>query len=172
VSWLVPEKGIDVLLRAMKQVFASGSDVHLIVVGEGPKRSEYEALACQLGIADRVIFTGSISQPTQAGVFDAADICCQMSQWEEAFGLVIAEAMAAGRPVVASRVGGVPELVANGETGFLVDRRDEKEAASRILELVQDRTLRTRMGAAGRERARKFFDLKTNVARLLDEWGV
>jgi len=171
VSWLVPVKGIDVLLQAAALVLSQRGDVHFAIVGEGSHRSAYESLASELGIREHVTFTGSISNPTETGVFDAADICCQLSQWEEALGLVILEAMAAGRPMVASRVGGIPEIVVEGATGFLVERQDHQEAARRMLQLLDDDSLRARMGQAARERARENFDLQKNVARLLDAWG-
>jgi len=172
VSWLVPEKGIDVLLRAAAQVLAVEPNVHFAVVGAGPCRPQYEALAHELGIWDQVTFTGTVVRPAAEGVFAAADICCQLSQWEEACPLVVQEAMAAGRPMVASRVGGIPELVAEGETGFLVDRTKPAEAAQRILELLKDPDRRAAMGDAGRQRACRLFDLERNVDQLLREWGV
>lgn len=172
VSWLVPEKGIEILLEAAAQVLRVEPNAHFAVVGTGPCRSEYEALARQLGISAHVTFTGTVVSPTTEGVFAAADVCCQLSQWEEACPLVVQEAMAAGRPMVASRVGGIPELVAEGETGFLVDRRQPAEAARRILDLLRDPALRARMGEAGRQRASRLFDLQQNVAKLLSEWGI
>lgn len=172
VSWLVPEKGVDVLLQAAAQVLAVAPNGHFAVVGDGPCRPQYEALARQLGISDRVTFTGTVLRPAAEGVFAAADVCCQLSQWEEACPLVVQEAMAAGRPMVASSVGGIPELVAEGETGFLVDRTRPAEAAQRILELLRDPVRSAAMGEAGRQRARRLFDLERNVDRLLAEWEI
>jgi glycosyltransferase involved in cell wall biosynthesis len=171
-SWLVPEKGIDILLEAAALVLAVEPNVHFAVIGSGRCQAEYEALAGKLGIGDHVTFTRTVLPPTEEGVFAAADVCCQFSQWEEAFGVVIAEAMIAGRPMVASRVGGIPEIVVEGETGFLVDRRQPAEAAQRILELLRDPALRARMGEAGRRRALQLFDLERNVRQLIEEWGI
>jgi glycosyltransferase involved in cell wall biosynthesis len=85
--------------------------------------------------------------------YAAADIVCQVSRWEEAFGCVIAEAMAGGRPVVGTRAGAIAELVRDGETGFLVDRRARAQIAAKILELVRDPGLRQRFGEGGRRLA-------------------
>jgi glycosyltransferase involved in cell wall biosynthesis len=170
VSWLVPEKGIDMLLRVFRRVLDARPRTLLAIVGEGPQRAEYEGLARQIGVAESVYFTGSVSKPAENGVFTAGDVYCQMSQWEEACPLVVEEAQAAGRPVVATRVGGIPELVLEGETGYLVGRQDEAGAAGRLIELLDDPARRTRMGEAARRHARTHFDLSSNVKRLLDAW--
>jgi glycosyltransferase involved in cell wall biosynthesis len=106
------------------------------------------------------------------GVYAAAEIVCQMSRWEEVFGFVIAEAMASGKPVVATRVGGIPELIDDGQTGFLVDRGDHQAMADKILALLADANLRRSMGCAGRLKAEIRFDLKKNVAELLRSYGI
>jgi glycosyltransferase involved in cell wall biosynthesis len=170
VSWLVPEKGIDVLLRVFRRVLDARPRTLLAIVGEGPQRAEYEALARQIGVAEAVHFTGSVTTMGMSEVFAAADVYCQMSQWEEALGLVVVEAQAAGRPVVATRVGGIPEMVLEGETGYLVGRQDEAAAAAILIELLDDPARRKRMGEAARRHARSHFDLGRNVTRLLDAW--
>jgi glycosyltransferase involved in cell wall biosynthesis len=106
------------------------------------------------------------------GVYEAADVVCQVSRWEEVFGYVIAEAMSRGKPMVATRVGGIPELVEDGRTGFVVDRGDAGAIADRILTLVADRDMRERMGAAGSQIAREKFDLQRNVGRVVSLYGI
>ena len=170
VSWLVPEKGIDMLLRVFRRVLDARPETLLAIVGHGPQREESEELARRLGIAGSVIFTGKVTEVEMPSVYAAADVYCQMSQWEEALGLVVVEAQAAGCPVVATRVGGIPEMVVDGETGFLVGREDEATAAARLIQLVDDPTLRRTIGEAARRQARANFDLRRNVTRLLDEW--
>jgi glycosyltransferase involved in cell wall biosynthesis len=91
-----------------------------------------------------------------------------VSHWEEIFCWTITEAMACGKPVVATRVGGIPELVQDGETGFLVPRGDVAAVAARILTLLGDVELRQRMGRAARQIAETKFNLKRNVAKLLE----
>lgn len=167
VSWIIPEKGIGDLLQAARAVLEKIDKVQFVFVGEGPHRTNYMKEAEQLGIADHVTWAGLIEDPIGEGVYDAADVICQLSRWEEVFGWMIAEAMVYGKPVVASNVGGIPELVAHGESGFLVERGDATAAANYILELLKDKDLRNRMGSAGRARACSRFDLRTNVRQLL-----
>jgi glycosyltransferase involved in cell wall biosynthesis len=85
---------------------------------------------------------------------------------------MIAEAMAHGKPVVATRVGGIPELIANGRSGFLVERSDTVAMSERILTLLADPELRARMGQAGREIVSEKFDLRKNVAQLIASYGI
>ncbi|HKP45002.1 MAG TPA: glycosyltransferase family 4 protein [Pyrinomonadaceae bacterium] len=172
VSWMIPEKGILTLLHTAKRLIDSGSNLHLVLVGEGSHRTQFMDQAVQLGISDRICWTGLIEDPVTAGVYDAADIVCQLSQWEELFGWMIAEGMAHGKPIVATRVGGIPELVADGVSGFLVGRNDAEEAAEKIQMLIADKNLRARMGQAGRELAAQKFDLTTNVSQLVALYGL
>jgi glycosyltransferase involved in cell wall biosynthesis len=85
---------------------------------------------------------------------------------------MIAEAMAHGKPVVATRVGGIPELITNGRSGFLVERSDTAAMSERILTLLADPALRARMGQAGRETVSDKFDLRKNVAQLITSYGI
>lgn len=171
-SWLIPEKGIEDLLEAARRVLAANPAVQFVIVGDGAFRDAYVAQAQDAGIADHVTWTGLVADPVAEGVYSAADVVCQLSRWQEAFGWVIAEAMACSRPVVATRVGGIPEIVADGRSGFLVARRNPAEAAARILELLADVRLRREMGTAGRHLARARFDLEQNVAELLKLYGI
>lgn len=172
VSWLIPEKGVGDLLAAARLVISQNSKVHFALVGDGSYRMHYEAQAQKLGIGDHVTFTGQIEDPMGDGVYAAADVVCQVSRWEEVFGYVIAEAMSSGKPMVATRVGGIPELVEDGKTGFVVERGDVQSMADRILELIADPKLRDRMGRAGRDVARERFDLKQNVERVVTSYGI
>jgi glycosyltransferase involved in cell wall biosynthesis len=124
------------------------------------------------GLGGNITWTGLIENPFAEGVYAAADVVCQLSRWEEVFGWVIAEAMATGKPLVATRVGGIPELVEHGETGFLVNRGDAGAAASSILTLLRDPDLRERMGCAGRKRAAERFNLTENVGRVVELYGI
>jgi len=172
VSWMIPEKGVADLLKAAETVVRRDPTVHFALVGEGELREHYEQEAAAMGLREHVTWTGLIKNPFEEGVYDAADILCQMSRWEEAFGWVIAEAMAFGKPVVATRVGGIPEVVADGETGFLVSRGATSEMADRILKLIEDPQLRTSMGHCGKTQVSPKFDLRTNVARLIELYGI
>jgi glycosyltransferase involved in cell wall biosynthesis len=172
VSWLIPEKGISDLLAAARVVVSKNAAAHFVIVGEGPFRERYVRSAGEMGLGEHVTWTGLIEDPFTAGVYEAADVVCQVSQWEEVFGWVIAEAMAYGKPVVATRVGGIPELVADGESGRLVDRGDVPELARVLLNLLEDPARREAMGAAGRRRVSAAFDLEKNVAQLVDLYGI
>jgi glycosyltransferase involved in cell wall biosynthesis len=170
VSWMIPEKGIPDLLRAARLVLSENQSVQFVLVGEGAYREQYMKDAAQMGLSGHITWTGLVQDPFGEGVYDAADIICQVSRWEELFGWMIAEGMAYGKPIVATRVGGIPELVVDGESGFLVERGDSERIADRILELIDDHDLRERMGRAGSEIVTARFDLKRNVAELVDAY--
>jgi glycosyltransferase involved in cell wall biosynthesis len=172
VSWIIPEKGITDLLEVARIVCAQRNDAQFVIVGEGPYRDQYQKKAGEMGLGDCVTWTGLMKDPFGESVYDAADIVCQLSQWEEVFGWMIAEAMSFSKPVVANRVGGIPELVDNGETGFLVNRGDVQQAAERVLSLLDDEELRRRLGHAGRQKTEARFNLQTNVAELLKVYGI
>ena len=170
-SWMIPEKGIADLVEAARIVLDRIPEAHFLLAGEGAHRQEYMALARGLGMEEHFTWTGLLHNPVAEGLYTAADVVCQVSRWEEAFGWVIAEAMAAGRPVVATRVGGIPELVADGGNGFLVPPRAPAEIAGRLVQLLGDSELRVRMGAAGRLAAESKFDLTSNLDALMRAYG-
>lgn len=167
ISWIIPEKGIPDLLEVAKVVVARDQNAHFIIVGEGPYREQYMKQSREWGLGDNVTWTGLIMDPFREGVFDAADIVCQFSRWEELFGWMIAEAMAHKKPVVATHVGGIPELVADGESGYLVERDNPTAAAEKLLNLLCDSDLRERMGAEGCRSVHTRFNLRQNVEQLL-----
>ncbi len=167
ISWMIPEKGIADLLRAAELVLSKCPNVHFVLVGEGSCRREYTQMAERLGLGRHVTFTGRLQDLLAEGAYAAADIVCQVSRWEEAFGWTIAEAMAAGKPVVATRVGGIPELVADGKSGCLVERGDFAAMAEKILLLAADPALRALFGETGRQICETRFDVKKNVEALI-----
>jgi glycosyltransferase involved in cell wall biosynthesis len=170
-SWMIPEKGITDLIEAARIVLQRIPEAHFILAGEGKHRAEYMAMARDLGMERHFTWTGQVQNPVAEGLYTAADVVCQVSRWEEAFGWVIAEAMAAGRPLVATRVGGIPELVTDGVSGFLVPARAPEEIAQRVIQLLEDPALRARMGAAGRQVAEQKFDLERNLDALMLAYG-
>ena len=172
VSWIIPEKGIRDFVETARMVTARNPNVQFVVVGDVAYREQYMKEAIEMGLADRLIWTGMVDDPFSEGVYDAADVVCQFSRWEEVFGWMIAEAMAHGKPVVATRVGGIPELITNGESGFLVERGDTAAMAERIMTLLADRELRARLGQTGRETVSAKFDLRKNVAQLISSYGI
>ena len=126
------------------------------VIGEGPDRPDIEEALRAGGVAEAVEVAGARDDVPE--VLAAADVFV-LSSLSECLPISILEAMAAGLPVVATRVGGVPELVADGETGLLVPAADPTALAQALRTLIEDADLRRRMGATGRERARERFDL-------------
>jgi glycosyltransferase involved in cell wall biosynthesis len=168
VSWMIPEKGIPELLETVRLLVSRNPQVHFVMVGEGPYREQFMKDAAAMGIAEHLTWTGLIQDPFGEGVYEAADIVCQLSEWEELFGWMIAEAMAYGKPIVATRVGGIPELVTDEVSGYLVKRGDPAAAAEKLDNLANDPNLRRALGAAGRRIVQEKFDLKRNVAQLTD----
>jgi glycosyltransferase involved in cell wall biosynthesis len=172
VSWMIPEKGIAELLNVAKLLVTENETVHFVLVGEGEYREQFMKTAVTMGLSEHITWTGLIQDPFDEGVYDVADIVCQLSEWEELFGWMIAEAMAYGKPVVATRVGGIPELVQDGITGFLVERGDTTAASAALSQLASDTDLRKKMGDAGTLLVKEKFDLKRNVSQLLQLYGV
>jgi len=168
VSWLVPYKGIDVALRAAAIAIGQQPSLHFVFCGEGSHQAEYDRLAKELGIESQVTWTGQVQDLIGGGAFQAADILIQCSQWQEAFGFSVAEGMAAGLPIIASRIGGLPELVRVGENGFLFEPTSFSELAQHILHLQADSDLRKRMGEHSRKIVAEHFDLSVCVTRWVD----
>jgi glycosyltransferase involved in cell wall biosynthesis len=172
VSWIIPEKGIGDLLEAARRVVQQEPRAHFVVAGEGAARAQFTEGAARMGLERHVTWTGLLLDPWAEGAYAAADVVCQVSRWEEIFGWSIAEAMAAGRPVVGTRVGGIPEVIEHGRSGLLVPRGDVSAIASGILSLLPDAALRESMGEAGRAIAKGKFDLARNVGELLRLYGL
>lgn len=158
------EKGVDVLIRAAEGFGASsGGEVCLVVVGAGPEEDRLRSAAAGLNVR----FVGH--QHDIASWLHAADVVVAPSR-REAFGMSVAEAMACGKPVVASRVGGLPEVVDDGVTGLLVDPGDPRKLADAVRSLLEDRDLRTRMGRAGRDRFQTSFTRQVTTDRMVSLW--
>lgn len=176
VGRFVEPKGYTYLLDALAKIQTQISDTKALLVGDGVLRQPMEDKARELGLSDTVVFTGT--RRDVPGILALLDVFVMSSLWE---GLPIAllEAMAAGLPVVATSVGGTPEVVVDGVTGLLVPPRDPDALAEAILTLLRDPGLRQRMGQAGRERVREQFSVEKMVKeieglyqRLLAEKGL
>jgi glycosyltransferase involved in cell wall biosynthesis len=157
---LVPVKGLEYLLRAISLVRAEIPQVRLQIAGSGPLQSRLEFEVKELGLDGHVDFLGW--QPSLKHWFSTWDIFALPSV-EEAFGMAALEAMASGLPLVATNVGGIPELVVHGSTGWLVPPRDPPSMAARLTQLLRSQEERHRMGAAARERARSHFSCRRMV---------
>jgi glycosyltransferase involved in cell wall biosynthesis len=155
IGTLIPKKGIDVLLHALRR--CSSSRLKLRVIGDGPLRGELESLAITLGVGDRVVFLGKKNRSATFDEIARCDLLVMPSRHRsESFGLAALEAMALAKPVVASAVGGLTELVDDGRTGFLVPREDPVALAQALDRLATNRGLRLVLGAAGRSKAARF----------------
>ena len=162
IARLTEQKGIDVAVRALASL---PPDVRLAVLGEGPERASLETLARELGVEARVLLPGRVGDV--ASWLRAADVVVHPARWE-GFGLALLEAMLAAKPVVASRVSSVPEIVADGETGLLVPPDDPGTLARALADLLQDPERAERLGAAGSERARREFSVDRMTSRTLE----
>jgi len=172
VGSLTAEKGVLDLLEAARLVVAAEPAAHFVLAGDGPLLDQSVRYAEQVGLGANVTWTGLLSDPIADGAYAAADVVCQLSRWQEGFGFTIAEAMSCGRPVVAARVGAIPELVADGRCGFLVAPGNAAEVASKLLRLLQNRSLRLNLGTAARVIAQERFDVVRNVAELVSLYGI
>lgn len=174
VKTLSPKYGIDVLIRAFKIVMERnpGLSAGLVIVGDGPCRSEYEKLAADLGISDNVRFVGRVSNDRLPWYYNSFSVAVSLSVLDsESFGVVAVEAMACGCPVVVSDADGFTEVVENGVTGFVVPKRSPEAAADAIQKFIDNPGLRDSMGAAGRDRVCRLYDWKDNVALMLNIYG-
>jgi glycosyltransferase involved in cell wall biosynthesis len=158
VGRLIPVKGFEYLVEAHAAAVAAMPELRLVLVGDGDGRQELEERVRLLGVSDTVVLTGAVAPSQIPAHLAAADIVSVPSVRHGGFvdGLpnVAFEAMAAGKPVVGSRVGGIPELVRDGENGLLVPEKDSAALANALVVLARDPALRARLGASGREEIR------------------
>jgi glycogen(starch) synthase len=162
---LAPQKSLGVLLEAVARL----PQVTLVVAGDGPERALREQQARELGVADRVRFLGSVPRDEVLGLFRAADASVLPSSWEN-YPHTVVEALAVGCPVVATNVGGVPEVVRDGENGLLVPAGDVDALASALARVLGDDELRERLAraappsVAGRTEASTFGEIEAILA--------
>ena len=160
-NWAV--KGLDVLLRAMKEGAKTTPEATLVVAGRDPARygRKIEALCERLGLSDRVSFLGPVDRAVLPDLLWHSDVFVLPSRME-AFGVAVLEALAAGVPVVATNVGGIPEIVRDGVDGLLVPPSNPAALAGAIRKVVSDEVLKRRLAEAGPPRAETF-----SVARMI-----
>ena len=168
VGRLVPIKRVDLVLRAIAEARRQAAPLRLVVAGDGERRGELEGLTARLGLRDVVTFLGYVLD--SSSVAAAADIAILASD-NEGTPVALIEAAAAGRPAVATAVGGVPEVVVPG-AGMLAPRGDYAALADALVRLARDAPLRTRMGARAREHVLRKFSIErllSDVERLYEE---
>lgn len=151
VGSLVKQKGVDTLLHAFKRVIKKHDDAELLVVGDGKDRRTLERMSRELGI--KTSFLGNVEDIEKVLIKSAVLV---LPSREEGFGLVLLEAMQAGVPVVATKVGGIPEIVVNGENGLLVEKEDVNALATAVIKLLEDKALRNRLILKGIKTAEKY----------------
>jgi glycosyltransferase involved in cell wall biosynthesis len=167
VGRLVPYKGLRVLFRAFRYVKKRIPKVRLSIVGSGPEYANLTQLSHELGLTDIIRFHSVLSQEELRDAYSACDLFVLPSRSRsEAFGIVLLEAMARGKPVVATHVGGIPYVVNDKETGILVPPYDPKPLADAICLLLKNPELREKMGQAAREHVLQKFTRKPTTKQL------
>jgi glycosyltransferase involved in cell wall biosynthesis len=159
------EKAIDVLLGAAAVLIRDLPRLRVLIVGHGPERTRVEAVAARLGLTDRVLITGA--RDDVSGALAAMDVAVLSSDYEGSPRSIL-EFMDAGKPIVATRVGGIPDVIDDGVHGLLVPPRDEAALASAVTGLLRDPDRGRRMGARARERCRRELSLDHTVQRLAE----
>jgi glycosyltransferase involved in cell wall biosynthesis len=159
------QKGLDVLLKSLPQVL-SHHKVVLNIIGTGPRLPQYQALAGELGIREHVRFLGFVEHQQMPRQYQQVDLFVLPSR-RESFGLVLAEAMACGLPVVATTAGAIPEVVEDGVTGVLVPPDDPEALANAVVSLLSDPQRMKAMGKAGAERVRERFTWDKVAERVI-----
>lgn len=159
VGRLVRRKGFDRVIENLPALLAEGLDVYYLICGRGPMESELRSLTSKLGVEERVLFGGYVPDEKLAGYYAACDLFSLLTFFEaraksiEGFGIVYLEAGYFGKPVIASRVGGVEDAVRHGESGLLVDPNSASEIFSALYALCSDQQLREQLGRRGQELA-------------------
>ena len=172
VGRVVRGKGVLTLVKALSMLWTP--EIEVVLVGDGPARAEVERMARRLGVADRLHVTGFLPHAQVPTILGSAELLVLPSMYEE-LGTVLIEALHAGVPVVASRVGGIPEVVEDGVTGLLVPPSDAAALARAIDTVLGDPELAARMGAHALDRARGYeleqvaADVHALYARLAEE---
>lgn len=173
VARLVEMKGTKYLIRAFAELSQRRRDVQLVIIGDGPKRASLQALTRSFGLEGRVQFLGArphdevLAWMRKALMLVLPSIRTASGR-TEGLGMVSLEAAATGVPAVGSCIGGIPEVVVDGRTGFLVPDRDSSALAARMMDLLEDPARRRRMGEEARAHIERHFDLRAQTQLLED----
>lgn len=161
-------KGVEVLIRSFSQVARKCDDARLLIVGGGNLLGQYQRLASELSLGDRVIFSGHVSDTALPKYYAVCDLAILPSKdSSEGFGLVLLEAMATGKAVIGSRVGGIVDVIGDGTNGLIVPPGNESSLSEAMIRLFEDAETRNSMGKAGRIFAES-LDWSKVVARVED----
>ncbi len=162
VGRLIERKGFEYLIEAIPTVLLSVSDAVLVIVGDGPLRSMLEEKAKRLGLERQISVLGRLSNRDLFALYAISDVFVLPAVLDsdgntEGLGVVLLEAMSMARPVVASKVGGIPEVVVDEETGILVQPEESAELADAIVRILSNREMSRKLGKKGMERATRRF---------------
>jgi glycosyltransferase involved in cell wall biosynthesis len=152
---LFKTKGQEHLIKAFPAILKKYPDARILIAGDGSERKNLEKLSESIEGGQKIIFAGK--RKDMANIMKSIDIMVVPSVWEEPFGLVNVEAMYAGVPVIASNVGGIPEIIEDSKTGLLVPPGDEAAIANAVIKLLEDNDLKNRIIKNARERAENYF---------------
>jgi glycosyltransferase involved in cell wall biosynthesis len=164
IGRIVASKGFDLAIEAFAKLRAVVPAVQLTIVGDGPEKEVLLGQVRNLGLSEFVSFAGEVGPDEVREYIRGSNVVVVPSREHESFGLVAVEAALMERPVVASRLGGLAEIVVDGKTGFLVEQEDAAEIARRLEQILTQPQLATKFGTAARERALKKFSIGVNAA--------
>jgi len=176
VGRLTRTKGVDDLIRAFELTLRKRSDARLVIVGDGPERANLIQTAAALGVSSRVKFTGTLTGPSLADEYEKSDVVVLPSKYvkgeasSETLGLTLIEASMHSKPLVGTSHGGIPEIVKDGQNGFLVPENDPQALADALVRLLSDERLSQQMGAEALRIARTKFTWDAATERLLQSY--
>lgn len=161
------QKAFHYLIKAMPKILKKIPKVKLIIVGEGEQSTYLNQLANFLGVKESVIFTGALDQNQISDAYAACDIFVLSSQFES-FGISLIEAQAAGKPVIGTKVGGLPEALLDRQTGFLVDFGDIGQLEDNIIHLLSDEKIAKEIGKKGKAFVENQFSTQRSVDSIIN----
>lgn len=167
---LIPKKGVDTLIRAFSEVRRRVPGIRLLIAGDGESRSDLESLVRNLGVWENVDFLGHLSAGSMAEAFNGLWVQAAPSRWEEPFGLVAAEAMMRGTPVVTTNTGGLAEQVVVGRTGYTAPPSDIPAWTEALARIVTDKEHATLLGHQARQHALEHFSLSSFCDQILEHY--
>lgn len=165
---LVEEKGVDYLIKAMYLIIKKIPNVKLLIIGDGDQYSKLQELAKSLNLEKSVQFLGKIPNKNVAKYIKQSKIMFVPSVWPDNSPIVIYEAMKYGKPVIASKVGGIPDLVTHNKTGFLVNSKNSEEIAEYSVKLLTNPKLLKRSSEESQKRLQTKFTMEIHLANIMD----
>lgn len=166
IGRLANEKGAEFLIKAMPKINNKIPDAKLIIIGDGPEKDKLKRLMERLNIEKKVFFVDRVDHGRVNYWYKKSYLVVVPSIYSESFGLIGPEAMSTGRPVVASNIGGIPEWLENGKTGYLVKPGNSEAIGNSIIRLLKNPKLAKRMGENGRKKAEKNFNIKNYAEEI------